>query len=176
MVRAENNLPPPPRAWRPVDKSIGPPSDQRILLQGPNSSRAYPDTPLRIRYVDTDTRKRLVFLTNNSSLPALILAHLYKCRWRVEPFFKWIKQTLRIKALIGTYRNAVKTQIWIATSVYLLVAVLKKELRIDRSLGEIRQILSITSFETVSMNQLLKGIPWQNEGSQSCTQLMLFES
>ena len=118
----------------------------------------------------------MVFLTDNFSLPALTLAHRYKWRLRVELFFKWIKQTLRIKAFFGTSRKAVKTQIRIATCVYQLVAVLKKELKIDRSLRELWQILSITSFENVSMNQLLKGIPWQNEASQSCTQLMLFET
>ena len=126
-----------------------------ILLQGPKTCQAYPDMLRRISYVDTDTRKRLVFLTNNFSLPALTIAHLYKCRWRVELFFKWIKQYLRIKAFFGTSQNVVKTQIWIAISVYLLVAILKKELKIDRSLGEILQILSITLFEKVSMNQVL---------------------
>ncbi len=101
--------------------------------------------------------------------------HLYKCRWRVELFFKWIKQYLRIKAFFGTSQNAVKTQIWIAISVYLLVAILKKELKIDRSLGEILQILSITLFEKASMNQVLTRFPLQQEKSQSCKQLILFE-
>ena len=126
-------------------------------------------------YVDTDTRKRLVFLTNNFTLPALTIAHLYKCRWRVELFFKWIKQYLRIKAFYGTSPNAVKTQIWIAISVYLLVAILKKELKIERSLGEILQILSITLFEKVPMNQVLTRFPLQQETAQSCKQLILFE-
>ena len=175
VVRAKRNLHYCRQAYRPVDKSTGLRSDQRILLQGPKTSQAYPDTLRRISYVDTDTRKRLVFLTNNFSLPALTIVHLYKCRWRVELFFKWIKQYLRIKAFFGTSQNAVKTQIWIAISVYLLVAILKKELKIDRSLGEILQIFSITLFEKVSMNQVLKGFPLQNKDFQSCKQLILFD-
>ena len=175
VVRAKSNLHFCRRAYRHVDKSTGLRSDHTILLQGPKTSQAYPDTLRRISYVDTDTRKRLVFLTNNFSLPPLTIAHLYKCRWRVELFFKWIKQYLRIKAFLGTSQNAVKTQIWIAISVYLLVAILKKELKIDRSLGEILQILSITLFEKVSMNQVLKRFPLQHEDSQSCKQLILFE-
>ena len=175
VVRAKRNLHYCRQAYRPVDKSTGLRSDQRILLQGPKTSQAYPDTLRRIRYVDTDTRKRLVFLTNNFSLPALTIAHLYKCRWRVELFFKWIKQYLRIKAFFGTSQNAVKTQIWIAISVYLLVAILKKELKIDRSLGEILQILSITLFEKVSMNQVLTRFHLQQTDSQSCKQLILFD-
>lgn len=175
VVRAKRNLHYCRRAYRPVDKSTGLRSDHSILLQGPKTSQAYPDALRRISYVDTDTRKRLVFLTNNSSLPALTIAHLYKCRWRVELFFKWIKQYLRIKAFFGTSQNAVKTQIWIAISVYLLVAILKKELKIDRSLGEILQILSITLFEKVSMNQVLTRFHLQHEDSQSCKQLILFD-
>lgn len=175
VVRAKRNLHFCRRAYRPVDKSTGLRSDHTILLQGPKTSQAYPDTLRRISYVDTDTRKRLVFLTNNFSLPALTIAHLYKCRWRVELFFKWIKQYLRIKAFFGTSQNAVKTQIWIAISVYLLVAILKKELKIDRSLGEILQILSITLFEKVSMNQVLTRFHLQHEDSQSCKQLILFD-
>ena len=126
MVRAKSNLAYCRRAYHPVDKSTGLRSDQRILLQGPKTAQAYPDTLRRISYVDTDTQKRLVFLTNNFTLPALTIAHLYKCRWRVELFFKWIKQYLRIKAFFGTSQNAVKTQIWIAISVYLLVAILQE--------------------------------------------------
>ena len=175
VVRAKSNLAYRRRAYHPVDKSTGLRSDQRILLQGPKTAQAYPDTLRRISYVDTDTQKRLVFLTNNFTLPALTIAHLYKCRWRVELFFKWIKQYLRIKAFFGTSENAVKTQIWIAISVYLLVAILKKELKINRSLGEILQILSITLFEQVSMDQVLKRFHLQQEGSQSCKQLILFE-
>ena len=175
VIRAKRNLHYRRLAHRHVDKSTGLRSDHSILLQGPKTSHAYPDTLRRIRYVDTDTRKRLVFLTNNFSLPALTIAHLYKCRWRVELFFKWIKQYLRIKAFFGTSQNAVKTQIWIAISVYLLVAILKKELKIDRSLGEILQILSITLFEKVSMNQVLTRFHLPQKDSQSCKQLILFD-
>ncbi len=116
----------------------------------------------------------MVFLTNHFTLPAPTIAQLYKCRWRVELFFKWIKQYLRIKAFYGTSENAVKTQIWIAISVYLLVAILKKELKIDRSLGEILQILSITLFEKVYMHQVLRSFDLQNESSLDCNQLILF--
>lgn len=175
VVRAKRNLHYGRLAYRHVDKSTGLRSDQRIRLHGPKTSQAYPDTLRRISYVDADTRKRLVFLTNNFTLPALTIAHLYKCRWRVELFFKWIKQYLRIKAFMGTSQNAVKTQIWIAISVYLLVAILKKELKLERSLGEILQILSITLFEKVSMNQVLSRFSLQQEDSQSCKQLILFE-
>ena len=175
LVRARSNLVYRRCGYRRVDKSTGLRSDQRIRLRGPKTSQAYPDTLRRISYVDTDTRKRLVFLTNNFTLPALTIAHLYKCRWRVELFFKWIKQYLRIKAFYGTSPNAVKTQIWIAISVYLLVAILKKELKIERSLGEILQILSITLFEKAPMNQVLRRFPLQQEEAQSCKQLILFE-
>lgn len=175
LVRARSNLVYRRCAYHHVDKSTGLRSDQRIRLRGPKTSQAYPDTLRRISYVDTNTRKRLVFLTNNFTLPALTIAHLYKCRWRVELFFKWIKQYLRIKAFYGTSPNAVKTQIWIAISVYLLVAILKKELKIERSLGEILQILSITLFEKVPMNQVLTRFPLQQETAQSCKQLILFE-
>lgn len=175
VVRAKSNLTCRRLAYRPVDKSTGLRSDQSIRLRGPRTSQAYPQTLRRISYVDPDTRKHLVFLTNNFSLPALTIAHLYKCRWRVELFFKWIKQYLRIKAFFGTSQNAVKTQIWIAISVYLLVAILKKELKIDRSMGEILQILSITLFEKVPMNQVLTKFPLQQKESQSCKQLILFE-
>ena len=143
VVRAKSNLAYCRRAYRQVDKSAGLRSDQRILLQGLKTSQAYPDTLRRISYVDTDTRKRLVFLTNNFTLPALTIAQLYKCRWRVELFFKWTKQYLRIKAFYGTSVNAIKTQVWIAVCVYLLAIIAKKELKIDRSMGEILQILSV---------------------------------
>ena len=175
VVRAKSNLTCRRLAYRPVDKSTGLHSDQSIRLRGPRTSQAYPQTLRRISYVDPDTRKHLVFLTNNFSLPALTIAHLYKCRWQVELFFKWIKQYLRIKAFFGTSQNAVKTQIWIAISVYLLVAILKKELKIDRSMGEILQILSITLFEKVPMNQVLTRFHLQQKESHSCKQLILFE-
>ena len=147
VVRAKRNLDYARRAYREVDKATGLRSDQTIILKGLQTSQDYPDPLRRIRYFDIDTQKNLTFLTNNFMLPALTIAQLYKCRWQVELFFKWIKQHLRIKAFYGTSENAVKTQLWIAVSVYLLVAIVKKELKIQRSLGEISQILSITLFE-----------------------------
>ncbi len=175
VVRAKSNLDYSRRTSRQVDKSTGLRSDQTILLKGPKTSQAYPEPLRRISYLDTDTQKRFIFLTNNFTLPALTIPQLYKCRWRVELFFKWIKQYLRIKAFYGTSQNAVKTQIWIAISVYLLVSILKKELDIDRSLGQILQILSITLFEKVYMDQVLTSFDLQNESSASCNQLILFD-
>ena len=175
VVRAKSNLDYSRRTSRQVDKSTGLRSDQTILLKGPKTSQVYPEPLRRISYLDTDTQKRFVFLTNNFTLPALTIPQLYKCRWRVELFFKWIKQYLRIKAFYGTSQNAVKTQIWIAISVYLLVAILKKELDIDRSLGQILQILSITLFEKVYIDQVLTSFDLQNESSASCNQLILFD-
>ncbi len=175
VVRAKSNLDYSRRTSRQVDKSTGLRSDQTILLKGPKTSQAYPEPLRRISYLDTDTQKRFVFLTNNFTLPALTIPQLYKCRWRVELFFKWIKQYLRIKAFYGTSQNAVKTQIWIAISIYLLVAILKKELDIDRTLGQILQILSITLFEKVYIDQALTRFDLQNESSASCNQLILFD-
>jgi Transposase DDE domain/Domain of unknown function (DUF4372) len=147
VTRGKRNLDCTRRARRAVDKTTGLRSDQTIVLAGPKSSRLYPDPLRRIAFYDAENNRRLVFLTNNFALPALTIARLYKCRWQVELFFKWIKQHLRIKAFYGTSDNAVKTQVWIAISVYVLVAVVKKELGIQRSLSEILQILSLTLFE-----------------------------
>jgi hypothetical protein len=147
VTRGKRNLDASRRERRAVDKSTGLRSDQTIVLAGPKSSRLYPDPLRRIAFYDAENRRRFMFLTNNFALPALTIARLYKCRWQVELFFKWIKQHLRIKAFYGTSDNAVKTQVWIAISVYVLVAIVKKELRIDRSLYEILQILSLTLFE-----------------------------
>ena len=127
----------------------------RHRLVGPKSSRLYPDPLRRIAFYDAENDRRFVFLTNNFDLPALTIAQLYKCRWQVELFFKWIKQNLRIKAFYGTTDNAVKTQVWIAISVYVLVAIVKKELGIERSLGEILQILSVTLFEKTPIFEAL---------------------
>src|SRR5574340_934409 len=122
-------------------------SDQTIRLTGPLSSRRYPAPLRRIHYFDTEKELRLVFLTNNFQLHALIIAQLYRARWQVELFFRWIKQHLRIRAFYGTSPNAVKTQVWVAISVYVLVAILKKQLQLDLSLYKILQILSVTLFE-----------------------------
>jgi hypothetical protein len=147
VIRGKRGLDYERRERRPVDKSSGLRSDSTIVLTGPKTSRLYPQPLRRISYYAADIDKRFVFLTNNLTLPALTIALLYKCRWQVELFFKWIKQHLRIKAFYGTSPNAVKTQVWIAVCVCLLVAIVKKELRIERSLSEILQILSISLFE-----------------------------
>ena len=175
VVRSKNKLIHRRQASRRVEKSSGLRSDQTIVLTGPLTSRKYPSPLRRVRYFDAEMDKRLVFLTNNFTLPALTIAELYKCRWQVELFFKWIKQYLRIKAFYGTSVNAVKTQIWIAISVYVLVAILKKELNIARSLGEILQILSITLFEQVPMHKVLTDFDFQSRAHRCCNQLPLFD-
>jgi len=144
VTRAKKNLQYRCRAHRPVDKATGLRCDQTIVLTGSKTATEYPVPLRRVKYVDPDTGKRLVFLTNNFILDALTIAKLYKCRWQVELFFKWIKQHLPIKAFYGASENAVKTQVWIAICVYVLVAIAKKELKLDRSLNEILQILSLT--------------------------------
>jgi len=137
----------------PVDKSTGILCDQAITLNGFYAKKDYPDKLRRIRYRDVDTNKNLVFLTNNFTLPALTIAQLYHCRWKVELFFKWIKQHLRIKAFYGNNENAVKTQVWIAIAVYVLVAIIKKRLKQNHSLYKILQIFSITLFEKTQLQQ-----------------------
>lgn len=175
VIRAKRNLDYRRTSYRHVDKATGLRSDQTILLNGPNTAQQYPASLRRISYVDAESRKRLVFLTNNFTLAALTIAQLYKCRWRVELFFKWIKQHLRIKAFFGTSENAVKTQIWIAISVYVLVAIIKKELKLDRKLSEILQIFSITLFEKLYLPQVVTTILPQNGHGDFSNQLMLFE-
>ena len=158
-----------------VDKSAGLRCDQTIVLTGFYSSRGYPEKLRRICYVDKETEQHLVFLTNCFTLPAITIAQLYKCRWQVELFFKWIKQHLRIKAFSGTSENAVKTQIWIAISVYVLVAIIRKELNLDFSLYTILQILSVTVFEKVSILQVLMEAGYKTNNGSFCNQLMLFD-
>ena len=131
VTRAKKNLDCYRRESRVVDKSTGLRSDQTIVLQGTKTSQLYPDPLRRVAYFDAEHDRRLVFLTNNFELPALTIAQLYRCRWQVELFFKWIKQNLRIKAFYGNSVNAVKTQVWIAVSVYVLVAILRKELKLE---------------------------------------------
>jgi len=176
VTRAKKNLDYQRRAHRSVDPSTGLRSDQTILLRGPKTSQIYPDPLRRITYFDAETNHRFVFLTNNFILPALTIALLFKHRWQIEIFFKWIKQHLRIKAFYGTSPNAVKTQIWIAISVYVLVAIIKKKLAIDRSLSEILQILSITLFESSSLLQVLADSQLQKEMEPFSNQLELFNS
>jgi len=174
VIRAKKNLDYSRRSYRPVDPSTGLRSDQTIVLTGPKTSKLYPDPLRRITYFDVETKRRFVFLTNNFTLPALTIALLYKYRWQIELFFKWIKQHLRIKAFYGTSKNAVKSQIWIAISIYVLVAIIKKQLKIERSLNEILQILSITLFENTSLLQILTNTESQKEEEQACNQLNLF--
>ena len=175
VIRGKRGLAYVRRVSRPVDKTTGLRSDQTIVLCGPQTATLYPVPLRRITYVDPETKKRFVFLTNNFALPALQVAQLYKCRWQVELFFKWIKQHLRIKAFYGTSMNAVKTQVWIAISVYVLVAILKKELRLERSLYEILQILSLTLFERVPLSQVVMAFPAQDLLDDPCNQLSLFD-
>ncbi len=160
---------------RLVDKSTGVQSDQIIVLEGFYSHKAYPDKLRRIRYFDTDQNKRLIFLTNNFTLSALTIAKLFQCRWQIEIFFKWIKQHLRIKAFYGTTENAVKIQIWIAIAVYVLVAIVKKQLHLDLSLYTILQILSVTLFEKTPILEALSIIQPQESKGVPCNQLTLFD-
>lgn len=159
----------------PVDKSTGVKCDQSIVLTGFYAAKDYPEKIRRIRYFDEERNKNLTFLTNNFVLPALTIALLYKCRWQVELFFKWTKQHLRIKTFYGTSENAVKTQIWIAISVYVLVAIIKKRLNLDISLYTILQILSVTVFEKTQLLQVLTDFNHQRQEDGSSKQLMLFE-
>ena len=159
----------------PIDKSTGVQCDQTIVLNGYYAKKNYPEKLRRIRYWDADRKKRLTFLTNNFDLPALVITELYKCRWQVELFFKWIKQHLRIKAFYGTSENAVKTQIWIAITVYVLVAIVKKRLNLDLSLYTILQILSVTLFEKTPILQALTSMDYTNQQGEACNQLILFD-
>ncbi|HEY3308539.1 MAG TPA: IS4 family transposase [Desulfuromonadaceae bacterium] len=158
----------------PVDKTTGLICDQTIKLIVPATAKKYPDKLRRIKYRDPETGKVLVFLTNNFDLPAMTIADLYKQRWQVELFFKWIKQNLRIKSFYGTSENAVKTQIWIAVSVYLLVAIIRKRLKIEASLYTILQILSVSVFERTELNQLLTFYDYKSNMILKPKQLKLF--
>ena len=161
---------------QPVDKSCGLRCDQIVVPTGFYPSKKYPGKLRRIKFYDQDQKRHLVFLTNHFKPPALLVAELYRYRWKVELFFKWIKQHLRIKAFFGTSENAVKTQIWIAICVYVLVAIIKKQLRIELSLYTILQILSLTSFEKVSLLQLLTENGYRNQIATGHMQLNLFDS
>ncbi len=159
---------------RPVDKSTGLRCDQTIVLTVPKARKNYPRHLRRIKFHDTEHNKDLIFLTNNFDLPALTIAQLYRCRWQVELFFKWIKQHLRIKVFYGTTENAVKTQIWIAITIYVLVAIVKKHLKIEASLYTILQILGLTLFEKTPLDQLLNNTGLQMAMSENDNQLNLF--
>jgi hypothetical protein len=175
VTRTKKNLDCTRRVAREVDKTAGLRSDQTIVLAGLKSSRLYPDPLRRVGFYDADNERRFGFLTNNFALPALTIARLYRSRWQIELFFKWIKQHLRIKAFYGTNDNAVKTQIWVAISVYVLVAIIKKELRIERSLYEILQILSVTLFERIPIFRALNEPPKPNPDTPCPNQRILFD-
>src|SRR5450830_1105922 len=175
VTRAKSNLNAQRRYSHPVDRSTGLICDQTVVLTGFYSRQDF-DTPLRrIRFRDPETDKRLVFLTNNFTLPAITITALYRCRWQVELFFKWIKQHLRIKVFFGTSENAVKSQIWIAVSVYVLVAIVKKRLNLPASLYQILQILSLTMFERMPLDQLLTKTNTNHNIEISVNQLNLFD-
>ncbi len=158
-----------------MDKTTGVRSDHTVILTAIDSAKAYPDSLRRVSYLDVETRKRFKFLTNNFTLPALTIARIYKCRWQVELFFKWIKQHLRIKAFYGTNENAVKTQIWIAVSIYVLVAIVRKRLGLEASLYQILQILSVTLFEKTPILRALQTSDAEINLADSGNQLILFD-
>ncbi len=170
VTRTKDNVLLQRRYSHPVDGSSGVKSDHTVLLTTPGSAQHYPAALRRVRYFDAEHKRFLVFLTNNFELPALTIANLYKSRWQVELFFKWIKQHLRIKAFFGTSPNAVRTQIWIAISIYVLVAIVKKELHVSASLYQILQVVSVTIFERVPILQAFqhqqtgeKSVPFSNQ-------------
>ena len=174
VVRTKSNVLLQRRYSHPVDKSTGVLSDQTVLLSSLKSATAYPDTLRKVSYFDAKRNQRLTFLTNNFTLPAQTIADVYRQRWQIELFFKWIKQHLRIKAFYGTSENAVKTQIWIAVSVYVLVAILRKRLELEASLYQILQILSVTLFEKTPILQALQNENCQSDLLDYSNQLILF--
>ena len=175
VTRAKSNQKVQRRYSHPVDRSTGIICDQTVFLTGFYAHKDYEEPLRRIRYKEPVEGKTLIFLTNNFTLPAQNIADLYRCRWQVELFFKWIKQHLRIKSFFGTSENAVKTQIWIAVSVYVVVAIIKKRLQINASLYEILQILSLTLFEKTPLDQLLAKIVSDEVDATADNQLILFE-
>jgi hypothetical protein len=175
VVRTKENVLLQRRYSQTVDKSTGVRSDHTVVLTTIGSATAYPDALRRISYFDAETNNRLKFLTNNFTLPALTIAQIYKCRWQVELFFRWIKQHLRIKAFFGTSENAVKTQIWIAVSVYVLVAIVRKRVGLEASLYQILQILSVTLFEKTPILRALDASGSHNDLLDPRNQLILFD-
>lgn len=159
----------------PTDRSTGVISDQQVMLNGHYSAKKYPEHLRRIKFKDPETGKTLIFLTNNTALPALTIAALYKSRWQVELFFKWIKQHLRIKKFLGTSENAVKTQVWCAVATYVLIAILKKELQLDASLYTCLQILSVSVFEKTEISRALQTDALQIDMHDPANQLNLFD-
>ena len=175
VVRAKRNLTVRRQRSHPVERATGLRSDQSVLLKDRRTRRKYPDRLRRISYVNHETGRRLIFVTNHFDLPALTIADLYRERWTIELFFKWIKQHLRIKHFLGNTPNAVKTQIWIAVSTYVLVAILKRELNLDRSLYEILQILSVTLFEKTPLITVLNDTRSPNLEGPRPNQKWLFD-
>jgi Domain of unknown function (DUF4372)/Transposase DDE domain len=175
VTRGKSNLRIQRRYSHPVDRTTGLICDQTVILTGFYSRQNFATPLRRIRFKDPQTHQTLIFLTNNFTLPALTITELYRCRWQVELFFKWIKQHLRIKSFFGTSENAVKTQIWIAVAVYVLVAIVKKRLQISASLYEMLQILSLTMFEKIPLDQLLAQSVTDQIRLDSGNQLFLFE-
>ena len=175
VIRAKKNTVVTTRERRPVDKSTGLRSDATISLDGVNAPQRYPAPLRRVAFYDVEHERRLVFLTNNFDLPALTIAHLYRSRWQVELFFKWIKQHLRIKRFYGNSANAVKTQVWIAMSVYVLIAIIRKVLKCERPLIELLQILSVTLFEKTPLIQALSTPKTRNPEKVNPNQLTLFD-
>jgi hypothetical protein len=174
VLRTKSNVILQRRYSRAVDKATGVRSDHTVILTAINSAQVYPDALRRVSYLDVETRQRFKFITNNFALPALTIAQIYKARWQVELFFKWIKQHLRIKAFYGTSENAVKTQIWIAVSVYVLVAIVRKRLGMAASLYQILQILSVTLFEKTPILQALQSSDSEELLPDLSSQLNLF--
>jgi hypothetical protein len=175
VTRTKDNIRLERRYSHPVDTATGLRSDHTVVLTTASSVKVYPDALRRIHYVDPDTKKRLKFLTNNFALPALVIARLYKLRWQVELFFKWIKQHLRIKAFFGTSENAVRTQIWIAISVYVLVAIAKKSLGLQPSLFQILQVVSVTLFEKTPILRAFQCTESESDLGPPFNQLNLFD-
>ena len=175
VVRTKSNVLIQRRYSHPVDTTSGVRSDHTVILTAYETAQVYPDALRRVHYLDETTRKRFRFLTNNFVLPALTIAQIYKARWKVELFFRWIKQHLRIKAFYGTSENAVKTQIWIAVSIYVLVAIVRKRLGLESSLYQILQILSVTLFEKTPILQALQPSDSRENLRDSANQLVLFD-
>jgi hypothetical protein len=175
IIRAKSNFQFRRIYSHPVDKSTGLKCDQTINLTGINVSKDYPEKLRRVHYIDQETNDDLIFITNNFTLSAITIAKLYKCRWQVELFFKWIKQHLRIKSFFGTSENAVKTQIWIAVTIYVLIAIVKKRLNLNISLYTFLQILSVTAFEKVDIFQLVTENNYTTLDNQNYSQLFLFD-
>jgi len=175
VIRTKENVLLERRYSHAIDKSTGVRSDQTVILTTVESTKGYPDPLRRVTYLYMENKRRLKFLTNNFHLPAVRIAEIYKCRWQVELFFKWIKQHLRIKAFYGTSDNAVRTQIWIAVSVYLLVAIVRKRMRLEMSLYQILQIFSITLLEKMPVSCVLEAFDSRSELLDNSKQLILFD-